>query len=162
MDLDLSDEWTDLMEKENVFYRALSSYTQTVEPERQKYDLLISLGDEAGALVALRLIKEGYISVEDQPMVCFKLIQLVFGSDLKAAEQATDILSSLSDENKMKNKSDYVRITNDYTEDTDEELKLLFAVRLLVQMGFGDEAAGFIRRHNKVLQMSDDEIEEFI
>ena len=162
MDLDLSDEWTDLMEKENVFYRALISYNQTVDPERQKYDLLISLGDETGALVALRLINEGYIDIEYQPMVCFKLIQLVFGSDLKAAEQATEILGGLSDENKEKNKADYVRIANDYADDTDEELKLLFAVRLLVQMGFSDEAVKFIRKNNKVLQMSDDEIAEFL
>jgi hypothetical protein len=161
METNLSSEWSNFMEKQDAFFKSALTYRNTVDLEQQKSDICTSLDDDYGSTVTIRLIKEGYIDISQQPTVWYKMIESIFKVDFSVGRWIVDSLSDLSPDNKALLRFDCLRLIEFYATDCDNDITLYIALSLLEEVGYSSEILSFIEKHNHILMLSQDEIEYY-
>ncbi|MCL1803126.1 MAG: hypothetical protein FWG30_05705 [Eubacteriaceae bacterium] len=139
MQEDFSEAWERLMKKQKEFMIAAKDYRESSTLRDQKRDIMISLDDSLGAMSTIRLIKDGYISIDEQPSVWYRLIALVFETDPSIASWIVEVLSALPEGQKAELRQDAFRLVSYYSDSTQNELGMLISLKLLISIGCEEE-----------------------
>ncbi|MDR2520129.1 MAG: hypothetical protein LBC69_03625 [Eubacteriaceae bacterium] len=154
MEEGLSDAWIRLMARQKDFMRAAMEYREWAGERSLKSDIMVSLDDRLGAMATIRIIRDGYISVEGIPSVWYRLIALIFESDPAIGKWIHEILTALSEPAKQELRKDAARLCDFYSARGVNEVQMLIALKLLIGLECPEgEVQAYVEKYADVFEL---------
>ncbi len=156
---EFSEEWADLMQKEEKFRKAAGHFQMNVALETQKKDILLALENREGQLITTRLMSEGYINDKVIEQVWEKLVYLVFYGVVSVSCWSVEALKQIPYSKRKLYREKISELALLYAEkNKDDDISLNYGLGLLETMGNKESIYEYIQRFKEYLALEEEDV----